>query len=38
LEVLDSWVKALTKKKEGEGKCSNRFGIDKFEEYIFVII
>jgi hypothetical protein len=37
-EALDNQVKALTKKKERERKCFSRFGIDKYEECIFVAI
>jgi hypothetical protein len=31
-------VKAVSRKKEGKGECSNKFGIDKFEKCIFVVV
>ncbi len=36
-EALDSHVKTLRKKKK-KGECSDRFGINKFEKCIYVVI
>ncbi len=35
-EALDSQVKALNKKKEGEGECFDKFGIEKFEKCVSI--
>ncbi len=37
-EVLDSQVKALTKVKKGKEKCFDRFGVNKYEKCISIVI